>query len=228
MLITEPLPRLRISGTQTRMPRQTLVRLVLMVVFQPASSISSTTPPSARAALLTRMSMPPNALIATAAIASMSLNFVTSVWTNVALPPVAAIAAAAASPAWSSISATTTAAPSPAIASAAARPIPIAAPVTIATRPASSLPGMIIVPREPGDRQTWSPFHRAGGQAGDELALQNEEDRDHRYRDQHRARHKLAVADAVLADEVVHADRQRAHLLRRREGEREQKLLPGD
>src|SRR6516225_250088 len=55
-------------------------------------------------------------------------------------------------------------------------------------------------------------LHRAGSQPGYELALEEEEDDDDRQRHHHRARHQFAVADPVLSDVVVHADRQCAHV----------------
>jgi len=62
------------------------------------------------------------------------LSSVTSVATNVAPPPEALMAPAAASPRVASRQAITTAAPSAASLRAAARPIPVAPPVTTATR----------------------------------------------------------------------------------------------
>src|SRR6185437_366770 len=69
-------------------------------------------------------------------------------------------------------------------------------------------------------------LHRAGGDAGHELALEEEEDHDDRQRHHDRARHQLAVADAVLPDIVIHADRKGAHLFGRGEREGEEELLP--
>lgn len=82
--------------------------------------------------------MPPKASTAAAAIASMSAMTETSVGTKMALPPAFLRASVVAAPTSRSMSATTTEAPRATKASAQALPIPIAAPVTMATRPSNS------------------------------------------------------------------------------------------
>ena len=130
------------------MPRQTLVRFVVITRFQVASSISSTTPPIAWAALLTRMSIVAEALDRRRpASASMSAIDVTSVLTKTAVPPAPVISSRVASPAFGvdvgDDDPRAVFAPS---ACAQDRPIPIAAPVMIATRPSRSPALMVIRP----------------------------------------------------------------------------------
>src|SRR6267378_1027018 len=88
------------------------------------------------AALLTRMSIRPNASIARPAIASTLARSATSVRTAIASKPWRFKSAATASAAIASISATTTFAPSLANPSAYALPMPCPPPVMIATLPA--------------------------------------------------------------------------------------------
>src|SRR5882762_6136363 len=88
------------------------------------------------AALLTRMSIRPNASTARAAIASTLARSATSVRTAIASKPWRFKSAATSAAALASISATTTFAPSLASPSAYALPMPCPPPVTIATFPA--------------------------------------------------------------------------------------------
>src|SRR5438067_952069 len=97
-------------------------------------------------ALLTRMSGTPKAARAAATAASHCSATQWSIATAAALPPAVRIAAATTSAPSPSRSAQHTAAPSAAKRSAIARPFPLAAPVTIATRPA----------RRPGRGAVWS------------------------------------------------------------------------
>ncbi len=101
--------------------------------------------PHTRPALLCTTSMPPYSAAAAANIASSERGSVTSVRTNIAVPPASWIMPTVSLPPASSMSATTTDAPSAANASAVARPIPEPAPVTTATFPCTSTGG--IVPR---------------------------------------------------------------------------------
>src|SRR4051794_26912442 len=135
-------------GTTHRIPRQTEVRLVEITSFQVASSISSTTPEIARAALLTRMSTRPKAPSASSVARLRSAMARTSGRTNKARAPKPSSSAAVLGPSSASTSATVTPAPARARAKAQARPMPWAAPVTMAARPSSSPIGLL--PPEPG------------------------------------------------------------------------------
>ena len=78
----------RISGTQTRMPRQTLVRFVVMTRFHVASSISSTTPADRPGSIVDEDVDAAEALRGRLSPSlSMSAMLATSVRTNIALPP---------------------------------------------------------------------------------------------------------------------------------------------
>src|SRR5579862_540489 len=94
-------------------------------------------------ALLTRMSNFPKRAIVSANNRSSSARLPTSPWQKNARRPSASISrtTSPASPAWP-LSLTTTSAPLPASSSAIARPIPRAAPVTIATFPANFSSGI--------------------------------------------------------------------------------------
>src|SRR5262249_36470430 len=99
-------------------------------------------------ALLNQMSMPSRSPAARLASTATWLSSVTSVAMNVALPPEGRLASAAASPRVASLQAITTVAPSAASLRAAARPIPVAPPVTTATRlsrlPMVALPSFVL------------------------------------------------------------------------------------
>ena len=100
---------------------------------------------SEAAALLCSTSRPPKCFAAASIIAITEASSATSATWPTARPPAASISFATASAPAPFTSATTTAAPSRASSSAVARPMPDAAPVTIATLPAS-LPRSIRLP----------------------------------------------------------------------------------
>src|SRR3954465_2543560 len=99
-------------------------------------------------ALLTRMEIAPNFAAACSQAANASARCATLAVTGAALPPAAAISAAADAATCSFISRTMTAAPSRANASQIARPMPRPPPVTNATCP-SRRPVIATVPSHP-------------------------------------------------------------------------------
>src|SRR5262245_49556144 len=121
----------------SRQQRKAPVRLVSITFCQRLSGISSVGMPSVMPALLTRMSS--RACRSTAALnrATTSASTVMSVGTASTAPPSCAISPATASSAARSRAAITTLAPSMAKARAMALPMPLLAPVTMATRSCS-------------------------------------------------------------------------------------------
>src|SRR5687768_3927065 len=73
-----------------------------------------------------------------------------------------------------------------------------------------------------------SPLHGAGGQAGDDLSLEQQDDDDDRDRDHHRGGGQLPVGrvERVRPDEVRELRRHRARGGRRRQRDREHELVP--
>src|SRR3954451_23792771 len=114
---------------------------MMLVTARHCSSVMFSNACSARtAALLTRMSTPPKRAAAAATIFCTAAPSATSAVTPSALPPARSISPATASASLRlERTLTTTAAPPSASASAMPRPILRPAPVTMATRPASSL-----------------------------------------------------------------------------------------
>src|SRR5262245_16795296 len=123
----------------SRQQRKAPVRFVSITFCQRLSGISSVGMPSVMPALLTRMSS--RACRSTAALnrATTSASTVMSVGTASTAPPSCAISPATASRAVRSRAAITTLAPSMAKARAMALPMPLLAPVTMATRSCSCL-----------------------------------------------------------------------------------------
>ena len=107
------------------------------VSSQSCSSRSVATPSRTRMALLCTMSTRPNASSVRANMPMTSSRAATSVRTKTASPPAACISPATCRPPASSTSAMQTEAPSRARTSAVARPMPEAAPVTMAAVPAT-------------------------------------------------------------------------------------------
>src|SRR5262249_23032518 len=137
MLTMEPPPAARIAGTACFMPRKTPLAFTFRSVSQAdVLSVSGSNVPL-MPALLTRMSILPNADTVVLRAASQSGSLVTSTFTKRAWPPAAAIFSTTCRASNSRTSATTTCAPSRAKIVAALCPIPLAPPVTIATFPAS-------------------------------------------------------------------------------------------
>src|SRR5262249_15369919 len=147
MRITLPPPRALIAGIAALAIKNAPVRLIRMTRSQAASSSSSTVPEgSASAAPYMRTSRPPKRSTVAATAARQLAPLVTSRWTGSAWAPVFSISAAVALAPGSSTSAQATRAPAAANASAVARPIPLAAPTTIAVFFSSANAESIIVP----------------------------------------------------------------------------------
>src|SRR6516165_1103644 len=115
-------------------------------------------------ALLTRISSRPNRSIVVAIPASTAASSLTSMATPVAVPPARLISAAAASADRDCRSAITTVAPSVAKRHAISLPMPLAAPVMMATLPSSCAMGRI-----PCDWNEWLP--RTGNATSDEVVV---------------------------------------------------------
>src|SRR5258706_11815051 len=132
-----PPPALRMCGAQARQQRNTPSVFTSITRRHSAASIFSKARRSRLlkiAALLTRMSMRPRSLAASAAMRATSASFATSTFTPSVFAPLARAISAAASPApW--MSAIAIAAPSAARRIAIALPMPAPPPVTIATLP---------------------------------------------------------------------------------------------
>src|SRR5262245_23323232 len=134
-----PPPLRRSTGTACLTARNIDLTRSAIAASQPASLTCSAPPCSYGAtALLTRMSSRLQATTARSTMRSRSRGTVTSVRYASAAPPASRIRAAFASASPTSTSAMRTAAPSSASRRAVAPPMPLAPPVTMATRPCSS------------------------------------------------------------------------------------------
>src|SRR5438132_7726165 len=140
MFTIEPVCRPIIEGRTALQQRKTLLSTTATSRSQVASSICSTSSPSAIAALLTRTSTGPSSAATSPTKASTSRRELTSACTDRALPPSVVISAVTASARSGIQSTTATFAPSPANLCAITRPIPEPAPVTITTRPSNRIP----------------------------------------------------------------------------------------
>src|SRR3954447_6537179 len=76
----------------------------------------------------------------------------------------------------------------------------------------------------------WLPLHSAGGEAGDDLSLEQQDDDDDRDRDDDRRGGQLSVrrVERVGPDEVGQLRGDRAGRGRRRQRERQHELVPGE
>src|SRR6266566_4191698 len=145
MRITLPPPRVIIAGIAAFAIRKAPVRLIQITRSQAASSISSTVAAlSLSAAPYIRTSRPPKRCTVSATAPRQLAPSVTSRCTGSAWPPPASTSAAVVFTPGSSTSAHATLAPAAAKASAVARPIPFAAPTTMATFFSSVNPESII------------------------------------------------------------------------------------
>src|SRR5437667_3335746 len=145
MRITRPPPRVVIAGIAAFAIRKAPVRLIRITRSQAASSISSTVAAlSLSAAPYIRTSRPPKRCTVAATAPRQLAPSVTSRCTGSAWPPPASISAAVVFAPGSSMSAHATLAPAAAKASAVARPIPFAAPTTMAIFFSSVNAGSII------------------------------------------------------------------------------------
>ena len=143
VLTIAPPPCAIIWGISYFRQSQTPLRLTLMTRSQSSSVQSTMFPNAMMPALLWAQSRRPYDSTACAISAATSLAFVTSVWTKVASPPLAAIIRTVSSPPARAISETITRAPARANAIADALPMPEPAPVTSATFPANVAVGAI-------------------------------------------------------------------------------------
>ena len=142
------------AGIWCLAPRKALVRLMAMVSVQPCADTPVVGPISPKVpALLNAMSSPPNRSVASATSDAASSSERTSPASATATPPAASISATTLASSASRRAASTTLAPSWANSLAVARPIPVLAPVTIATLPfkrcmskSSALPAAPAVP----------------------------------------------------------------------------------
>jgi len=137
MLMTDPCAEAASAAADIFIPRNTPVWSTVMVRFQSSGDVSSMTARSPSPALLIRMSSPPQLLTARPTAASHCSCEVTSRCAYAAWPSAWPISAATRFPESSWMSVTRTAAPSAASRLAVAAPMPLPAPVTRATRPAS-------------------------------------------------------------------------------------------
>ena len=141
-----PPPRAIMAGIAALTIRNAPVRLIRITRSQAASSISSTVAVrSLSAAPYMRTSRPPKRWTVAATAARQLPPSVTSRCTGSAWPPPASISPAVVLAPGSSMSAHATQAPAAANASAVARPIPFAAPTTMAVFFSSVNAGSIIV-----------------------------------------------------------------------------------
>ena len=137
MFTMAPLRCLVMAGRTALVQWNVPFRLTSSTAFQSSSFMRSSRPSRVMPALFTRMSMRPSSVSNRSAIAATSAHSATFALMTSARRPCDNTARAVSSARVTSRSTTATSAPSRAKASAMARPIPWAAPVTIATFPAS-------------------------------------------------------------------------------------------
>ena len=155
-LTTRPQPRATRCGTAKRAIRKAPPALIARMRVQPSGAVSQkrsgplqpggVAGPIATPAQLTRMSMPPKAARISAMARSQSAGAATSALTGRSVPPpelLETVAACRCSPA-TSRSTPATLAPAAARARAMTAPMPLAAPVTTATLPASGVPLIVV------------------------------------------------------------------------------------
>src|SRR5688500_12598222 len=138
-MIAPPAPRAYMSLRQARVVRNAPSRWIASIFFHSARLNSSTALTIWMPAFDTRMSTLPKASTTAATPASTSASSVTSILTPIAFAPPRTSSCAVARAPSRSRSATATAAPCAAYTSAMRLPMPLAAPVTIATLPSSCM-----------------------------------------------------------------------------------------
>ena len=128
MLTIDPEPWSAITGTAYFDARNAVRRLMSSVWSQASSVVSTTVPTAASPMLLTRMSTVPNASTAARTIASQSAALVTSAANTSALPPSSSIMRRVSSARSGCRSTSSTLAPSRASTTAVALPVPMPGP----------------------------------------------------------------------------------------------------
>src|SRR6266849_2492751 len=139
MLITDPPPRALIGVIDSCSRIKGARRFTAMIASQRATAMCSRSPRPVSAALLTRMSRPPNRSTAKRISARQTSSFARSPSKYSASPPAALTRRTVSKPSERSRPCTTAFDPSPAKCSATPRPIPELDPVTTETLPASVL-----------------------------------------------------------------------------------------
>src|SRR2546427_167587 len=135
MLITRPQRLAIMDGSAYLVHRNVPVSMTPTSRFHLSTENSCTGEMNCRPALFTRMSRPPNSRAVAATMASTSPGRLTSARSGIACPPAPSISWAIVRAPVSCRSHTPTAAPCDASIPAMARPMPLAAPVTIAVLP---------------------------------------------------------------------------------------------
>src|SRR5882762_5974786 len=141
-----PPPRIRMAIAANFVTTKAPTRLMRSTSAKSAAAISTSAARRRTAAELTRMSTPPCSRAAAATSRSTSASLETSPLTALAWPPDLAMASTTSASGSGRRPKTTTRAPSLAKRMAAARPIPVPAPVTIATLPSSV--AIVVAPAE--------------------------------------------------------------------------------